>query len=430
MLQTPANRAVALDTILPVFLAVRHFSEVLCESLELEDYVVQSMPEASPIRWHLAHTSWFFETFVLKPYAPGYQPVDPAFEHLFNSYYNGIGQPFPRSRRGLMTRPTVAEVLGYRKKVDDRMAQLLLGAAAPQEEEIVRLVELGLHHEQQHQELMLTDLKHAFAQNPLYPVYRSAPLRSTGGTTMPERWRAFEGGIVAIGHATDNFAYDNESPRHECLLRPFELAVRLVTNEEYLRFIEHGGYQRPELWLSLGWEAVQEKDWQMPLYWVRTADGWHEFTLGGLQPLVPNAPVTHISYFEADAFARWADCRLATESEWEEASRQVPLEGNFVESEHYHPQPVNESAAEDTHPLQQMLGDCWEWTSSPYTPYPGYRPPPGAIGEYNGKFMCNQYVLRGGSCATPQTHIRRTYRNFFPPEARWQFSGIRLARDT
>ncbi len=422
MATIPSDLASRCTLLLPKYEAVRGFSHVLCEPLEIEDFVVQSMPDASPIRWHLAHTTWFFETFILKRYARNYQPLDPMYEYLFNSYYNGIGEQFPRPKRSMLTRPTVAQVMFYRREVDNRMGQLLLEASREEAEEIAPLVELGLHHEQQHQELMLTDLKHALAQNPMYPAYEvnlEQPLR---GVT-PQSWHEVEGGVVEIGHAGSDFAYDNESPRHEALIPSSEIAGRLVTNGEYLQFVEDGGYQRPELWLSLGWNTVQSEQWTAPLYWVQSNEAWHEFTLGGLRRLDEASPVTHISYFEADAFARWQESRLPTEFEWETASRQTPREGNFVESHHFHPAP-----AESDNGIRQMLGDAWEWTSSSYSPYPGFKPPEGAIGEYNGKFMCQQYVLRGGSCATSKSHIRKTYRNFFPPEARWQFTGIRLAR--
>lgn len=408
--------------LLPKYESVRGFSHVLCEPLEIEDFVVQSMPDASPIRWHLAHTTWFFETFILKPFAKNYEPIHPMYEYLFNSYYNGIGEQFSRPKRGLLTRPTVAEVMSYRREVDNRMGQLLLEASPELAQKIAPLVELGLNHEQQHQELMLTDLKHALAQNPMCPAYDPAAIVNSSLAT-PQSWHGFEGGIVEIGHANESFAYDNETPRHEALIYDFQLAGRLITNGEYLQFIDDGGYQRPELWLSLGWNMVQSDAWIAPLYWIERNDQWHEFTLAGLEPLNETAPVTHISYFEADAFARWQEARLPTEFEWETASRRVTLEGNFVESRTFHPAPATTQDG-----LRQMLGDAWEWTASPYIPYPGYQPAEGAIGEYNGKFMCQQYVLRGGSCATSKSHIRKSYRNFFPPEARWQFTGLRLAK--
>lgn len=422
MASIPTDLTTISSLLLPKYESVRGFSHVLCEPLEIEDFVVQSMPDASPIRWHLAHTTWFFETFILKRFARNYQPIDPIYEYLFNSYYNGIGEQFPRPKRGLLTRPTVAEVMSYRRKVDNRMGQLLLEASPEDAEQIAPLVELGLHHEQQHQELMLTDLKHVLAQNPMYPTYDSSAEQPPGNTAS-QSWHDVKGGIVEIGHAGTDFAYDNESPRHEALIPSLEIAGRPATNGEYLKFVQDGGYDRPELWLSLGWSTVQSEQWEAPLYWVRQREAWHEFTLGGLRPLHEASPVTHVSYFEADAFARWQGSRLPTEFEWEAASRQVTMDGNFVDSRLFHPAPSLETTG-----LRQMLGDTWEWTSSSYAPYPGFKPPEGAIGEYNGKFMCQQYVLRGGSCVTSKSHIRKTYRNFFPPEARWQFTGIRLAR--
>ena len=422
MASMPADTQSTTSELLPHYESVRRFSQLLCEPLEIEDFVVQSMPDASPIRWHLAHTTWFFETFVLKPFVPNYEPIDPLYEYLFNSYYNGVGQQFPRAKRGLLTRPSVADVYLYRQTIDNQIKRLLAEAGESLAPKIAPLVQLGLHHEQQHQELMLTDLKHAFAQNPLYPVYQELP-HSEPPQTPQQTWHHFDGSIVEIGHTGESFAYDNETPRHEALIQSFEIAGRLVTNGEMLEFLEDGGYRRPELWLSLGWNQLQSEAWSSPLYWIRQEDHWHEFTLGGLVPLSMASPVTHISYFEADAFARWCGCRLPTEFEWEHASQSASIEGNFVNSRHFHPAP-----AKGNDGLRQMLGDAWQWTASPYVPYPGYRPAEGAIGEYNGKFMCNQYVLRGGSCATSKSHIRRTYRNFFPPEARWQFTGIRLAR--
>lgn len=422
MASIPSDLASQCNLLVPKYEAVRGFSHVLCEPLEIEDFVVQSMPDASPIRWHLAHTTWFFETFILKRFARNYEPIDPMYEYLFNSYYNGIGEQFPRPKRGLLTRPTVAQVMTYRREVDNRMGQLLLEASPEESTQIAPLVVLGLHHEQQHQELMLTDLKHALAQNPTYPAY-GADAQQPDGEVTSQSWHEVNGGIVEIGHAGTDFAYDNESPRHEALIPTLEIAGRPVTNGEYLQFVQDGGYQRPELWLSLGWNTVQSEQWDSPLYWVRQKEAWHEFTLSGLRPLSESSPVTHVSFFEADAFARWQESRLPTEFEWEAASRCDAGEGNFVESRLFHPAPT-----QSTDGLRQMLGDVWEWTSSSYAPYPGFKPPEGAIGEYNGKFMCQQYVLRGGSCATSKSHVRKTYRNFFPPEARWQFTGIRLAR--
>ena len=381
------------------------------------------MPDVSPTKWHLAHTSWFFETFVLTPHKEGFSAYHPDFSFLFNSYYVLAGERFFRPKRGLLSRPTVEEVYRYRAYVDEHMNALLEGAEETLMEKIAPLVEIGMHHEQQHQELILTDLKHVFSVNPLFPVYADAPPRATTDVG-PMAWVPFEEGLYEIGHDGKGFAYDNEGPRHRHFLEAFALSDRLVTNREYLMFMEDGGYERPELWLSLGAAAVEANGWRAPLYWHERDGEWLQFTLSGLRPVDPDEPVCHVSYFEADAYARWAGARLPTEQEWEVAARGLPRTGNFVERGHYHTMPAAEGKG-----LRQMYGDVWEWTGSAYSPYPGYAPPPGALGEYNGKFMCNQYVLRGGSCATSQSHIRPTYRNFFPPEARWQFMGIRLARD-
>ncbi len=402
----------------------RHFTERLCEPLAVEDFVVQSMPDASPARWHLAHTTWFFETFVLARAGSGYQPVSSDYQFLFNSYYHGVGEQFPRSRRGLLTRPTVAEVFQYRKAVDERVLRLLHNVRDEVAAETARLVELGINHEQQHQELLLTDIKHMFSCNPLWPAYRTAPAKPRAASDEPSGWFAHWGGLVQIGREGDAFAFDNEGPRHSVFLQPFEIHRRLVTVGEYIEFMEDGGYSRPELWLSLGWWTSRDQSWTAPLYWVQRDGHWQLFTLDGLSPLNNDEPVCHVSYFEADAFARWAGARLPTEAEWEHTASAIEPQGSFLESEHFHPSVNNESNG-----ITQLYGEVWQWTASPYTPYPGFVAPPGALGEYNGKFMCNQYVLRGGSCITPASHIRATYRNFFPPEARWQFSGIRLARD-
>jgi ergothioneine biosynthesis protein EgtB len=400
---------------------VRQCTEALCEGLEPEDHVIQSMPDASPLKWHLAHTSWFFETFLLAEHAPGYQPFHPRYGFLFNSYYNAVGDRHARDRRGVLSRPTVREVYAYRAYVDEHTAALLARGVG---EPAAAVLELGLHHEQQHQELILTDLKHAFASNPLRPVYREqAP--AAGGDPLPLEWVRYAAGLRWLGHDGGGFAYDNEGPRHRAYVHAFALASRLTTCAEYLAFMEDGGYARPELWLSDGWTARQHHGWDAPLYWEKRDGDWRHMTLAGMRPVEPAEPVCHVSYYEADAFARWSGARLPTEAEWEAAAGGVPVAGNFLESGRYHPAPAAEA---DGRP-SQMLGDAWEWTASPYTPYPGYRPAAGALGEYNGKFMCNQMVLRGGSVATPASHIRASYRNFFPPEARWQFSGIRLARD-
>ncbi|HEV3300470.1 MAG TPA: ergothioneine biosynthesis protein EgtB [Planctomycetaceae bacterium] len=404
----------------------RQFTERLCEPLAIEDFVVQSMPDASPTRWHLAHTTWFFETFVLARWEENYRPANADFQVLFNSYYNGVGEAFPRARRGLLTRPTVAEVFEYRRAVDERMARLLHGLRDDDSQETAGVVELGINHEQQHQELLITDIKHAYSCNPQWPRYRQLPDRLSATNSKPGGWSSFEGGVVEIGHRGRTFAFDNERPRHKTFLQPFEIQNRLVATGEFLDFVNDGGYRRPGLWLSLGWSIVCDQKWAAPLYWVERDGNWHEFTLGGLRRLNVEDPVCHVSYFEADAFARWSGARIPTEAEWEHAAMGVDVEGSFVEGERYHP-----ARADNDHAgLAQMYGEVWQWTASPYTPYPGFVPPSGALGEYNAKFMCNQYVLRGGSCATPANHMRPTYRNFFPPEARWQFAGIRLARDT
>ncbi|HUE15779.1 MAG TPA: ergothioneine biosynthesis protein EgtB [Planctomycetaceae bacterium] len=411
----------------------RRFTEHLCEPLAVEDFVVQSMPDASPTRWHLAHTAWFFETFVLARWEANYRPANAAFQSLFNSYYNGVGAAFPRARRGLLTRPTVAEVFEYRHAVDERMARLMqslsLDGSGDGSQEMATVVELGINHEQQHQELLLTDIKHAFSCNPLFPAYRQPPACAAPRNPEPGGWSSFDGGVVEIGHAGRLFVFDNERPRHKTFLQPFEIRNRLATNREFLEFMNDGGYRRPELWLSLGWSTLREQQWGAPLYWIERDGSWHEFSLGGLRRLNLDEPVCHVSYFEADAFARWSGARLPTEAEWEHAASPLDrngssLDGSFVESERYHPAPVDGATG-----LAQMYGQVWQWTASPYAAYPGYAPLPGTLGEYNGKFMCNQYVLRGGSCASPASHLRATYRNFFPPDARWQFTGFRLARD-
>ena len=406
---------------------VRAFSEKICEPLVPEDYVVQSMPDVSPAKWHLAHTSWFYETFLLKPHLSGYTSIHPQYDFLFNSYYNAVGERHCRVKRGVVSRPTVDETYAYRAYVDRHMETLLCGADDAKLAELEPLLTLGLHHEQQHQELMVTDLKYNFFENPLCPVYR--PRREASAAEVPPmEWIAFGEGVKEIGYGGDGFAFDNETPRHKEYVSAFALGSRLVTNGEYLKFIEAGGYEQPEWWLSEGWSVVQANHWASPLCWWNQRGGWKEFTLAGMGLLDLTQPVCHVSLFEADAYARWAGARLATEAEWEVASETVPLCGNFAESGRFHPAVLDPSDAEPGR-LHQMFGDVWEWTRSQYDPYPGYAPPPGALGEYNGKFMCNQFVLRGGSCATSHSHMRATYRNFFPPDARWQFMGIRLAKD-
>jgi ergothioneine biosynthesis protein EgtB len=398
--------------------------------LSPEDYVVQSMPEASPVKWHLAHTTWFFETFVLARFLPDYRPFHPQFGFLFNSYYNAVGERLARGKRGLLTRPTVEEVFRYRHQVDEHVRRLLDGADAKLGERLAPVVVLGCNHEQQHQELLLTDLLHAFADNPLRPAYRSAGADTAAepqAATPPLAWSDYLAGLRWIGHEGDDFAFDNEAPRHRVFVESFQLASRLSTCGEYRAFIEDGGYRRPELWLSDGWAACQAGSWAAPLYWEQQEGHWWQMTLAGMSPLREAEPVCHVSYYEADAFARWSGARLPTEAEWESASLDLPLQGNLLDSDRLRPAALA-AGANGSCPVQ-LFGDVWEWTASPYTAYPGYRAPAGALGEYNGKFMVNQMVLRGGSCATPRSHLRRTYRNFFPPEARWQFSGIRLARD-
>ncbi len=401
------------------FCSVRQQTEKLCEPLTPEDMMVQSCPEASPAKWHLAHTTWFFETFLLSEFLPGYRPFHPDFIWLFNSYYNSVSDQPLKQLRGSFSRPSLSEILGYRHHVEDSMLRLIEGRMPDAAEQ--RLV-LGLHHEQQHQELLAYDIKNAFWANPLHPAYKSGELpQSKAGAP---NWIGHEGGLVEIGHSGDGFSFDNENPRHKVFLEPFELGSRLVTCGEYLDFMRDGGYERAELWLSEGWDTVKAQEWKSPLYWFHAEDEWRVFTLRGPVSLgvLLETPVCHMSYFEADAFARWARKRLPTEAEWEVAAATVSNEGNLLESGALHP-----SGASAGQGLQQMFGDVWEWTASAYLGYPGYRALPGALGEYNGKFMCNQMVLRGGSAVTPASHIRSTYRNFFSPATRWQFSGIRLA---
>jgi ergothioneine biosynthesis protein EgtB len=418
------------------FQQLRKQTEALIQPLSAEDCQLQSMPDASPAKWHLAHLTWFFETFVLEKFEPGFKPFNASFRVLFNSYYNGVGDKYPRPQRGLISRPSLDEVLTYRAQVDERVLKVMVATKKTQRRELEQLIALGLQHEQQHQELLLTDIKHALSFNPQHPAYTGRwPL--AGIHPQPMRWHGYGGGQVSHGFdaAQDGeFAFDNETPRHAVYVAPFELASRLVTNGELLAFMGDGGYQRPELWLSMGWDWVmrhhQPGQTPLPLYWQGEAGTFQNFTLHGLVDLDPNTPACHLSYFEADAFARWAGARLPTEFEWELAARALPASraqsGNFVENAAFHPLPQQEA----DHGLPaQMLGDLWEWTQSNYNPYPGYKPWEGLVGEYNGKFMCNQFVLRGGSCATPRSHMRASYRNFFPPEAQWQFSGVRLARD-
>ena len=416
------------ERLLARYREIRDFTTGLCANLEPEDCVVQSMPDVSPTKWHVAHTTWFFETFILKKFLPGYRAEIPQYAYLFNSYYNAAGDMHRRDLRGLISRPTVKEARRYRASIDSHIANLLSDADEKLLVEIEPILILGIHHEQQHQELLITDIKHVFAQNPLHPIFRERKIDIVPAKAAPIYFVDFDEATVEIGHEDSGFSYDNEGPRHRALVGTFSLASRPVTNGEYMKFIEAGGYTRPEFWLSLGWMTVNEQRWQAPLYWVKRDDAWWHFTLSGFRLIDESEPVTHVSYFEADAFANWSDARLPTEFEWERAAGDLPIEGNLVEKEQFHPQALT-AAGQDRNHLHQMFGDVWEWTRSAYSPYPGYRAAPGALGEYNGKFMCNQYVLRGGSCATSSSHIRPTYRNFFQPEKRWQFTGIRLARD-
>jgi ergothioneine biosynthesis protein EgtB len=381
--------------------------------------MLQSMPDASPAKWHLGHTTWFFETFVLAAAEPGTRPFDPAYGYLFNSYYDAVGPRQPRPERGLLSRPPLDDVLRYRRAVDERMGALLARGAG---DALLDVVELGVAHEEQHQELLLTDVKHAFFSQPLRPAYGPPP--RAAAAAPPLAFLPQEGGVREIGARPEGFAFDNERPRHRALLEPHALASRPVTCGEWLAFMEAGGYDRPEHWLSDGWAAVARHGWRAPLYWVREGARWWQFTLGGMRPVDEAEPVAHVSYFEADAYARWAGARLPTEEEWEAAAGDAPPPSNDAGAGRLHPE-----AARAGPGFRQLLGDVWEWTRSAYAPYPGFRPEGGALGEYNGKFMVSQLVLRGGSCATPPGHVRPSYRNFFYPDARWQLSGVRLARD-
>jgi ergothioneine biosynthesis protein EgtB len=411
------------------FANIREQTLNLCSPLQLDDYGVQPMDDASPPKWHLAHTTWFFETFILKMRIPDYVAFDERFEYLFNSYYNGVGKPYPRAKRGFLSRPTVQEILAYRSYVDQHLLTLLGNL---EDEQFVEHVTLGLHHEQQHQELLLTDIKYNFGHNPLYPAYTGGP-HAVGADPEPMRFHEFAGGVVMVGAGEGtSFAFDNERPRHQALLHPFKMADRLVTNADFLAFIQDGGYQRAELWLSEGWATLQNAQWRAPLYWLEQNGEWLEYRLDGLQPLAPGLPVVHVSAHEAVAYANWQGARLPTEFEWEWVASEYAPAGTFVESACYHPNAypaVGTVTPEAVDGIQQLYGDVWQWTASAYSPYPGYQPLPGTLGEYNGKFMSSQCVLRGGSCATPRSHIRPTYRNFFYPPDRWQFSGIRLASD-
>jgi ergothioneine biosynthesis protein EgtB len=419
-----ADRRVALER----FETVRRHTEALAANLTAEDQSIQSMPDVSPTKWHLAHTTWFFETFVLSRFDPDYRLFDPAFGYLFNSYYEAVGPRHPRPQRGLLSRPTVDIVAAYRDHVTSATARLIDRLAEPAWSEASPLIELGIHHEQQHQELILMDIKHVFSVNPLLPAYQ-APQLQVQASASPLEWVEFDGGLKEIGHAGPGFAFDNETPRHRVWLEPFRLASRPITCGEFLGFIEEGGYRKAEFWLSDGWARVCEEGWQAPLYWFRDGAEWAIFTLSGRRRLNPAEPVCHLSFYEADAFAKWAGRRLPTEAEWEIAAEGLPIAGNFADSGVLHPCADAPQAAAAGPRLRQMFGDVWEWTASAYAPYPRFRAAAGAVGEYNGKFMCNQIVLRGGAAVTPAGHMRATYRNFFPPSARWVFAGVRLAED-
>ena len=457
--ETSTPNAVSAAGLLSRFRTVRQATTSLCAPLSPEDMMVQSCPEASPVKWHLAHTSWFFETFVLRDFLPGYQPFHPDFHWLFNSYYNSLGDMPEKKLRSSFSRPPISDILAFRTHVDAAISSLL-GNVSPLPDEAVRRLSLGLEHEQQHLELIATDIKHAFFTNPLHPPLQTSVWQPGSSIAPSLTWVDFSPGLIDIGASPDPgpaaFAFDNETPRHPVFLQPFSLASRLVTCAEYLAFLDDNAYHRPELWLSEGWTTMRELGWEAPLYWRRDTttpsgsiqSGWQIYTLYGFRPLddLSETPVCHLSFFETDAFARWSGARLPTEFEWEHAAissdayhpsqsrgpaslPRVPdpllPTANLLESNHLHPTPANPDPG-----LQQIFGDVWEWTSSPYTGYPGYRPLPGALGEYNGKFMSSQIILRGGSCVTPATHIRATYRNFFSPATRWQFSGLRLAKDT
>ncbi len=394
----------------------------LASPLGAEDQAAQANEDASPTKWHLAHTTWFFETFVLQPYLPGYRIFDANFNYCFNSYYEAQGERQPRALRGLLTRPTCLEVLDYRAHVDEALQSLFAGSFA-EAEDVASRIEIGVNHEQQHQELLLTDILSLFALNPLRPAYRDGAQLRAHQDTQPLTWTAFSGGQQAIGHAGHGFAFDNEGPRHEILLRPFKLANRLVTNAEWLDFMSDGGYRSPSLWLADGWAKITKDGWRAPLYWEEVGGQWLQMTLWGRQAIDRAAPVCHVSFYEAEAFARWAGKRLPTEFEWEVAAEGVPVSGNMLCQDALRPL----AAPEPSDSPSQMFGDVWEWTQSAYAPFPGYRAGGGALGEYNGKFMCSQQVLRGASCVTPNEHARKTYRNFFYPHQRWQFCGLRLA---
>ncbi len=414
----------AATTIAERLFATRRHSIALAAPLTSEDMVVQAMEDASPTKWHLAHVTWFFENFVLKPHLDGYQTFDENFNYCFNSYYEALGPRHPRPRRGLLTRPSAERIFAYRAHVDEAL-EMLLASEQGQSEDLARLIEIGINHEQQHQELLLTDILALFAASPLKPAYQASPSNVDVSQPEPLRWIEYDGGIHRIGHASNDYCWDNERPQHDALVHPFKLADRLVTNAEWLEFIADGGYATASLWLADGWTTVNREDWQAPLYWEKSDAGWFQMSLHGLLPVVPAEPVAHVSYFEADAFARWAGKRLPTEFEWEMAALEASARHDQP-ANHFRPQRAKDP---DRQTPRQLFGDVWQWTSSAYLPYPGYRPPAGAIGEYNGKFMISQQVLRGASCVTPAGHSRPTYRNFFYPHQRWQFVGLRLASE-
>lgn len=415
-------------TMVSAYTAARNASEDFAAPLAIEDYMLQAMDDVSPTKWHLAHVSWFFETFLLKPYLAGYKPVEERYEYLFNSYYNTVGPQYDRPSRGLISRPTVAEVYAYRKHVDDHMLALFEQASDAVAKEIAPMVELGINHEQQHQELMVADLKYNLAFNPLRPAYHDLVI-PRGVSTPAVNWVEHAGGVVQTGWDGGGFAFDHESPRHDTLLHPHRIASRLITNGEYLAFMADDAYQRHELWLSQAWGTINSEGWRAPLYWEQIDGEWWHYTLSGMQKVDEHAPVVHVSYFEADAYARWAGKRLPSEDEWEHHAEKLPIEGNFADNRLFHPVPLDVGAGGQTGALAQMFGDVWEWTGSAFLSYPGFVPLEGGPGEYNGKFMMSQMVLRGGSVATPQNHMRVTYRNFFYPPNRWQFKGFRLAED-
>lgn len=410
-----------VKTLINDFATERSKTEALCQPLAIEDYVIQSSEDVSPPKWHLAHTTWFFETFILKPYKPNYVLFNPLFQYLFNSYYQSLGPSAPRKHRGLLSRPTVETVLSYRKDINRLISELI--HETKQFETIAPLCILGLHHEQQHQELLLMDIKYNFSHDPSFPIYKQSSIPFTKPLAAPLKFNVMEGGMINQGFEGPGFCFDNELPRHPVYLTPYSLANRLVTNGEYLEFIEAGGYHNPAYWLSDGWDLIQKNHWQAPLYWYQQDNQWQIYTLSGLQKLDPEEPVAHVSFYEADAYARFKGCRLPTEAEWENyvtVQNLHPNQGHFLETDTFHPQAAAASP--------QCFGDVWEWTASAYAPYPGFKPLCGALGEYNGKFMSNQMVLRGGSCLTPSSHMRLSYRNFFAPDKRWQMSGIRLAK--